>query len=147
MMSIPKESLEKLLYLRREMDRIFREFFDPERPEAFSSGGRLDISVDVYESEGEIIIEAELPGIDRDSVRLSVLRDVVVIEGTKHKENIADVSYHRVERSYGQFRRIVEIPKAGDTRNIKAEYKQGLLCIKMPKIVDRRGNQRIVPID
>lgn len=146
MAGIPKESLEKLIYLRREMDRIFREFFDPERPEALSSGGQLEIYLDVYESGEEIIIEIELPGVDRDSIELSVLRDMIVIEGTKQKETVKNVNFHCMERSFGKFRRIVEIPKAGDTRNMKADYNQGLLRVRMPKIADRRGCQRIVPI-
>jgi HSP20 family protein len=146
MASIPEESLEKLLYFRREIDRIFRDFFDPQRPEALSGGGHVEVALDVYETESEIIIEAELAGLKREHIELSVLHDIIVIEGVKQKDTPTSSSFHCMERAFGKFRRIVEIPKAGDTRNIKAEYEKGILTIRLPKIQDRRGHHRKVPI-
>jgi HSP20 family protein len=145
--SIPEESLEKLLYFRREMDRIFREFFDPSREEALSEGGNVDVLLDVFETEGEIIIEMELPGLSPDDLELSVLSDILIIEGNKPKSSAkGGVNYQCMERSFGKFRRIVEIPGAGDTRNIKGEYDRGLLRVRLPKIEERRGHRRKVPI-
>jgi HSP20 family protein len=146
MASIPEESLEKLLYFRREMDRIFRDFFDPQRLEALSRGGHVEVALDVFETEKEIIIEAELPGLTKDDVELSVLNDIIIIEGVKNKDSQEGVNHHRIERTFGKFRRIVEIPKAGDTRNINGQYDQGILRIRLPKISERRGRQRKVPI-
>lgn len=146
MASIPEESLEKLLYFRREIDRIFRDFFDPQRPEALSGGGHVEVALDVFETEGEIIIEVELPGLSREDMELSVLNDIIIIEGIKPKEAVKGVNYHRIERTFGKFRRIVEIPKAGDTRSITSEYNNGVLSVRLPKISERRGRQRKVPI-
>ena len=81
MASIPEESLEKLLYFRREMDRIFREFFDPSREEVLTEGGNVELPLDVFETEGEIIIEAELPGLSREDLELSVLFIAIVLIG------------------------------------------------------------------
>jgi HSP20 family protein len=146
--SIPEESLEKLLYFRREMDRIFREFFDPSREEALSEGGSVDVLLDVLETEGEIIIEAELPGLIREDLEISVLSDILIIEGKKLKISPPDsVNFQCMERSFGKFRRIVEIPGAGDTRNIQCKYDRGLLRVRLPKIKERRGHRRKVPID
>jgi HSP20 family protein len=145
--SIPEESLEKLLYFRREMDRIFREFFDPSREEALTDGGNVDIPLDVFETEDEIVIEMELPGLRPQDLELSVLSDILIIEGTKSKTaSLSDVNYQCMERSFGKFRRIVEIPGAGDTQKIKGEYDRGLLRVRLPKIEERRGHQRKVPI-
>jgi len=147
MASIPEESLEKLLYFRREIDRIFRDFFDPQRPEALSGGGHVEVSLDVVESESEIIIEVELPGLSREDMELSVLNDIIVIEGVKRKAAVEGVNFHRIERTFGKFRRIIEIPKAGDTRSITSKYQNGVLSVRLPKISERRGRQRKVPID
>ncbi len=147
MASIPEESLEKLLYFRREMDRIFREFFDPSREEALTEGGNVELPLDVFETEGEIIIEAELPGLSREDLELSVLSDILIIEGKKPKAaSQGGVNFQCLERSFGKFRRIVEIPGAGDTRNIKGEYDRGILRVRLPKIKERRGHRRKVPI-
>ncbi len=147
MASIPEESLEKLLYFRREMDRIFREFFDPSREEALSEGGNVEVPLDVFETEDEIIIEAELPGLSRGDLELSVLSDILIIEGNKPKAPFGQgVNYQCMERGFGKFRRIVEIPGAGDTQKIKGEYDRGLLRVRLPKIKERRGHRRRVPI-
>jgi HSP20 family protein len=147
MASIPEESLEKLLYFRREIDRIFREFFDPRRPEAVSGGGHVELALDVYETEDEIVIEAELPGSSREGIELSVLGDVIIIEGIKPKTSHGEgVTYQCMERTFGKFRRIVEIPRAGDTRNVRGEYDRGILRVRLPKIKERRGQRRNIPI-
>ena len=147
MSSIPEESLEKLLYFRREMNRIFREFFDPSREEALSEGGNVEVPLDVFETEAEIIIEAELPGLGPDDLELSVLSDILIIEGNKPKvSSPSGVNFQCMERAFGKFRRVVEIPGAGDTSNIKGEYDRGLLRVRLPKIKERRGQRRKVPI-
>lgn len=147
-MGIPEESVQRLMVLRQEIDRIFRDFFDPHRPEVIRDGGQLDFVMDVLENEEEIVIEAELPGVSRDSIELSVLRDIIIIEGNKGRqaEPMGDKQHQCMERRFGHFRRIVEIPGAGDTRHIKAEFDRGILRINLPKIQDRRGQRRRVEI-
>lgn len=148
MASIPKESLERLVFLRREMDRIFREFFDPQRSEAIENGGHLEVALDMFETPEEFVVEAELPGVKKNDIELSVLRDIIIIEGTKVKHNVTGkCNYHCMERNTGKFRRIVEIPGAGDTRSIRAEFDRGLLRLRLPKINDRRGSRCKVPIE
>jgi HSP20 family protein len=133
--SIPEESLEKLLYFRREMNRIFREFFDPSREEALTEGGNVEVPLDVFETEDEIIIEAELPGLSQDDLELSVLSDILIIEGKKPKTpSPGGVNYQCMERAFGKFRRIVEIPGAGDTGNIRGEYDRGLLRARFTSV-------------
>lgn len=147
MSSISEESLEKLLYFRREMDRIFREFFDPSREEALTEGGDVEVPLDVFETEREIVIEAELPGLSQEDLELSVLSDILIIEGNKPKASSGrGINYQCMERSFGKFRRIVEIPGTGDTQKIKGEYDRGLLRVCLPKIKERRGHRRKVPI-
>ncbi len=142
------ESLEKLVYFRREIDRIFNDFFSPQRKESLTGSGHVDVSVDVFETPKEIIIEAELAGMSADNIELSVLRDVIIIEGNRPQDKPgSQVNFHCMERSYGKFRRIVEIPRAGDTANIQGEYDRGVLRVRLPRIEDRRGQKRRVPIE
>lgn len=146
-MGIPEESLQRLVVLRREIDRIFRDFFDPDRPEVLSQGGQLDLVLDIFETDAEILIEVEVPGLTRDEIELSVLRDVLVIEGTKpRRAGNPEREHICMERSYGRFRRIIEIPGAGDTRSMQAHLAEGILRIRLPKIEDRRGMRRKVAI-
>lgn len=146
-MGIPEESLQRLVVLRREIDRIFRDFFDPDRPEVLTQGGPLDLVLDIFETDTEIFIEIELPGVTQDEIELSVLRDVLVIEGAKPRRHSDQGREHIcMERTYGRFRRIIEIPGAGDTRSIQAHLADGVLRIRLPKIEDRRGQRRKVAI-
>ncbi len=145
-MGITEESIERLLSLRRELDRIFRDFFDPSRPEAMEDG-QVDLTTDIFETVEEIVLEIELPGIQKQDLKLSVLRDVIIVEGKKPRPLQAKGIHHIcMERTSGHFRRIIELPGAGDTSNISAELKNGLLVIRMPKIEDRRGRHRTIPI-
>lgn len=146
-MGIPEESLQRLMVMRREIERIFRDFFDPERPEAIEDGGQIELLLDLYGTQAEIVIEVDLPGTTKEQIELSVLRDIIIIEGRKARKPAGRERRHLcMERTFGSFRRIVEIPGAGDTRNIQAEYDRGVLRIRLPKIQDRRGQRRRVPI-
>lgn len=146
-MPFSEESLQRLLWLRKEIDRIFRDFFDPQ-DEKQAASIAAHVVCDVFEREGEFIIEAELPGVSKEDLELSVLRDILIIEGKKAKtSDDKGLSYHCMERSFGAFRRIVEIPATGDTRNIRASFSDGLLRVRLPKIPDRRGQKRKVPIE
>jgi HSP20 family protein len=146
-MGIPEESLQRLLVLRREMERIFRDFLDPEQSDMARSSERPELPLDVYEVEGDIVIEVELPGVRREDIELSVLRDVLIIEGDKPRRRSENERQHIcMERSFGPIRRIIEIPIAGDTRHIRAELDNGVLRIRLPKIEERRGRRRKVEI-
>lgn len=148
MASIPKESIERLLFLRREMDRLFRDFFHSDSDEGAVVELAADIPVDVFETSEEIVIEVELPGLRREDLELSVLRDILIIEGRKPRpQPPADSRYLCMERSYGAFRRVVELPGAGDMQNLKARFHAGVLTVRLPRIRERRGQKRKVAIE
>jgi HSP20 family protein len=145
--SFPKESMDRVLYLRRELDRIFRDFFEHQKQQD-GGGFEADFSLDVFETPDNITVEAELPGLERDKIEVSVLRDVIIIEGKKPEvKPRGQARYLCMERSYGKFRRVIELPVAGDTRLIKAEYDRGILRVIMPKIRERRGERCRVKIE
>jgi HSP20 family protein len=147
-MGIPEESLKRLIGLRMELDRIFRELLQPWKAGEPGAAQAVPVVVDVFEAGGEIIVEADLPGVAREQIELTVLRDILILEGTKPAPAVEpDVRHQCVERVAGRFRRVVELPGAADTRNIHAQLERGVLRIRLPKIEERRGSRRKVPIE
>jgi len=142
MKPMPDETLEKLLYFRQEIDKIFQEFFDQKTGREGKEGGAFEIPVDIFERDDEFVIVAELPGIRREDFTLSALRDVLILEGTKAKDGTEGrASFLCAEREFGAFRRIVEVPAAGDMSRVEATFSEGVLTIRLPKIRERRGRK------
>jgi HSP20 family protein len=143
---IPRESLDRLVYFRREMEKILREFFEA-TGEEFAGEASSNILADVLETPDEIIIQAELPGFAKGDVSVEVMRNSVIITGHKRERaQRGKVSFIALERAYGTFRRVLDLPVAGDTRQISAAYAQGILTITIPKIKERRGQKRKVDV-
>lgn len=122
--------------LQREIDRLFDDFFRTEvRPvkEFFAP------DMDVYETDNEVVIEVEIPGIDRKDVKITVEENILKISGEKKVEREQKgKNYYYVERSTGKFERAIRLPDYVDVEKIKAEYKNGVLTIKVPKKEERK---------
>ncbi len=90
--------------------------------------------VDVGESKKEITVNAEIPGVDSKDIDVSIDGRLLTIRGEKKQEKEEkDSNYHRVERSYGSFRRTVSLPADVDEDKVEAKYKKGVLKIKLKK--------------
>ncbi|MBX6424589.1 MAG: Hsp20/alpha crystallin family protein [Variibacter sp.] len=117
--------------LQREIDRIFEEF-----ARGLPSLGSSDLMprMDVTESDGEIEITAELPGLEEKDVEITVSDNVLTVRGEKKAEaEEKKKDYRLVERSYGSFSRSVELPSGVDPDRIKATMTKGVLKITVPK--------------
>jgi HSP20 family protein len=91
-------------------------------------------SVDISESNEEFVIKAELPGVNKDDVKVAVEDGVVRIQGERKQEKEEkDKKYHRIERSYGSFLRTFTLPSNIDETKIQAQFKDGLLNVRLPK--------------
>jgi HSP20 family protein len=91
-------------------------------------------AVDIYETEAEIVVQAELPGMDRKDISLNLEKNVLTIRGDRQfKKETKEDNYHRIERSYGGFSRSFSIPTTVDEEKIRADYKDGVLKIALPK--------------
>jgi HSP20 family protein len=91
-------------------------------------------SVDIVEKENEILIKAELPGVETKDVAVTVDNNVLTIKGERRLEkDVKKESYHRVERAYGSFARTFSLPGTLDASEVHAEYKDGLLTLTLPK--------------
>lgn len=124
--------------LRRQMDRLFDSFM---APEPFFDGepllrlhGDWRPVVDLAETDGEIVVKAELPGMNEEDVSVTISGDHLVIKGKREaEEETKDKQFHRIERSYGTFERTLPVPVSVDQRGISAEYSKGILEIHLPK--------------
>jgi HSP20 family protein len=129
-----------LATLREEMGSLFDRFMrDPwglSPLEGFfpsNLGPRIDMS----ESDTEICLKAELPGVDPKDVDIQIEGDILTIRGEKHQEKTEKKrNYHWVERQYGAFHRSVPLPASADSNKVEAAYKDGVLTVTIQKNPD-----------
>jgi HSP20 family protein len=90
--------------------------------------------VDIYSTgEHELVIKAEVPGMNKDDIDITVEKFTLTIRGEKKaEETVKDDQFHRVERSYGAFERSFSLPPTVDANRVEAEYKDGVLTVKLP---------------
>jgi HSP20 family protein len=136
------------LTLQREMNRLFDDFFGGRALEPFSTFGQgwdaFSPQVDVVETDKEIRVSAELPGLNDKDVEVSLSHDMLTISGEKKQEKQErGRDYYRAERSYGSFRRSIPLPAEVDTNKVDAVFSKGVLTITLPKTAEAKGRKRI----
>jgi len=117
--------------LRREIDRLFEDTFG--RGDGMNS---WTPAVDVRETESELTLEVELPGIQPEDVDITAENGVLTLRGEKRserKEGDEGSRYHMVERSYGSFVRSFQLPPGLDDSKIEASYNDGILSVQIPR--------------
>jgi HSP20 family protein len=150
---VRREEMEPFGLLRHEVDRLFDDFthgfgrfLEPlrlirERTREFSP------VVDVTESDKEVKVNVELPGVDEKNIELSIQDGRLVIRGEKKEEKEEkEKGYYRTERTFGEFYRMISMPAGVDTEKVVAEYKKGLLSITIPKTEEARARVKKIPI-
>lgn len=101
--------------------------------------------IDLEETDREVLVRAELPGMNKDEFNVEVTSDQIILRGEKKKQcEEKDRDYHRVECSYGSFIRSIPLPCEVDSENAQAEYRNGVLEVHMPKI--ENGKRRKVEV-
>lgn len=145
--SSPKKGKDQNGRVESEMDEIAEPFFTAFGFESIQEEGFPVI--DVFESSDNIFIEAELPGIDRDRVKITVVDGMLIIEGEKvgDRDESGRVNYICIERNFGRFRRTIEMPRPADTSKVKALYENGILLITIPKVKEQRHRSRKIEIE
>jgi HSP20 family protein len=121
--------------LQERMNRMFDDSYrGTGRGEDWGLGGAWAPPVDIYEKDGNIVVKAELPGVDPKDVDVRVENNTLTIRGERKIDNeVKQESYHRVERAYGTFTRSFSLPSVLDQEKIKAEFKDGVLQVTLPK--------------
>jgi HSP20 family protein len=125
------------------MNRLFEDTLTRSRvPEEGLVPGGWSPSVDIYETDAEIILKAELPGVTRDKINLEIKDNVLILKGERSFEkDVKEENYHRIERGYGGFQRTFTLPTLVDRNKIKAKYKDGILEVSVPKGEPNRAKQ------
>lgn len=136
--------------LHDEVDRLFESFgHGPLRSIARADNGSTLMSprIDVKETDKEILISAELPGVDEKDVEVTFADNVLTIKGEKKTEKEEkDTNYHRVERSYGSFMRSISLPAAADEAKISATCKNGVLSVTVPKSAEAQAKAKRIEV-
>lgn len=121
--------------MHNRMNRIFDDFFAP----ALNTDAELAVqnwnpSADVYEEDTQYVIKAALPGIDKKDIHIDFENNTLVLKGerTEDKE-VKEENYYRKEMAYGKFQRSFALPEGVEADSIKADYKDGVLKITIPK--------------
>ena len=131
---IPWNRADDVVGLRREMNSLFDRFFDWRPFNAVPEGSVWRPSLDVSETPKEVLIRAELPGMDPKEIDISLSDNVLTVQGERKQEKEEkDENYHRVERSYGSFVRSFRLPAEVEPDKVNAAYKDGILTIKLKK--------------
>jgi HSP20 family protein len=143
------EPVRDLLGLRERMNRLFEESargLGRGQEEDWVMGAWAP-AVDIYEKGTDVVLKAELPGLDPKDVDIRIENNVLTLKGErKIEDEIKQEDYHRVERSYGGFTRSFTLPSTVDTTNVKADYKDGVLRITLPKREEAKPKQIQVDI-
>ncbi|MDO6354956.1 MULTISPECIES: Hsp20/alpha crystallin family protein [unclassified Caloramator] len=133
---IPFSPFNELERLRRDVDDVFKSFDLYERPR-----------VDVFEDEKEVKVVAEIPGISKDDIDITVYDDSVRITGeVKRSSELKEENIRRSERFYGKFTRTVPLPSEVKSDEARADYKDGVLTITIPKRFEAKSSGKKIKL-
>ncbi|PRP91155.1 Spore protein SP21 [Enhygromyxa salina] len=130
------------LTLQQEMNRIFENFLPPTR------SYEVVPAIDVNEDDGTITVSAELPGVKRDDVTISVRGDILEIKGEKREEKRHEgANVHALERTYGSFMRRLVLPCEVEGDQAEAKMDQGVLHLKLPKKTVEESGAKVIKVN
>jgi HSP20 family protein len=140
--------------LQREMNTLFDDFF---RAPAFEGGEfptfgseqfqNMTPRIDMSETDKELLLKVELPGMSEKDVDISINRDVLTISGEKKQEKEqTEKGWYRMERQYGSFSRSIPLPYEVESEKVEALYKNGVLSIKLPKSAVQQRATKTIPV-
>jgi HSP20 family protein len=145
------QSEDVFLQLRRDVDRLFDSFwrgFDSPSFGGFEeASGRLRPRTDIAETNKEVEVKIELPGIDEKDVDITLSQGVLTIKGEKkseHEEKGGD--FYLAERSFGAFQRSIQLPNGVDIDKVSAEFAKGVLTVRMPKLPEAQSTVKKIEV-
>lgn len=148
-----QRSTDPLAAMRAEFDRVFDSFLGRgfgRLPATFTGRGGAALiapSIDIRETETELVVEAELPGLDEKDVTVTLANGVLTLKGEKKSERKEDKDdYHLTERSYGSFQRSFDVADTVDPENVAATFEKGVLTVRMGKRAKQSTTEKRIPI-
>lgn len=141
-MSITRwDPFQNLATLQDQVNRLFENPLAGRRAES-SNLTAWAPAVDIYETENELVIKADLPDINEKDLDVRVENNMLTIRGErKFEQKVNEDNYLRIERTYGSFGRSFSLPTTVDTESIQAEYKNGALTVELPKRAESKPRQ------
>jgi len=137
----------ELVSLRERMNRVFDDsLFRPDRREDPLAMGTWSPDLDMFEKDDQVVIKAELPGLEKKDISLDLTNGVLTLKGErKHENEVKEENYYRREMSCGKFIRSFSLPGDVDADKIKAEFQNGLLTVEVPKPEEHKPKQ--IPVN
>lgn len=134
--------MRELASMQERMNRIWGNVYDRGREDVSGHGAWLP-PVDIYEStEKEIVLKAELPGLKREDIDLTVENNTLTIQGERRPDEAAEqVQFHRRERVFGACSRSFVLPNTVDAGRVKAEFRDGVLTVRLPRREEAKPRQ------
>ena len=131
-------------HMRRMMNQVMNSYNDMDNETSVSWSPRIDVS----ENDNKFEVSAELPGMERDDIKIEVQNNILTISGEKNsqREEEKDDTY-LCERAYGRFSRSFELPALVNSDSIKATYKNGVLTLSLPKVEAAKPKQIEVNVE
>ena len=128
---------------RKLINHMFdNSFYPAHKDDEESSIWNWKPVVDIYDNDNNIVIKAELPGVAKQDIVVDVKGRFLTLKGERSSENeVKEDKYHRKERAYGKFKRVFTLPAEVDPDKIKADYKDGVLKIDIPKPEKQKPKQ------
>jgi HSP20 family protein len=141
-MSITRwDPFQNLATLQDQVNRLFEAPITARRTES-SNLTAWAPAVDIYETENELVVKADLPEIDEKDLDVRVENNMLTIRGErKFEQKVEEDNYLRIERTYGSFSRSFSLPTTVNTEGIHAEYKNGVLTVQLPKRAEAKPRQ------
>jgi HSP20 family protein len=122
-----------LMSIQNELNRLFGRTYGGAEEQG-STGAAWLPPLDIYETKDRFVVNVELPGVDPDSVEVSVEDSALMVRGERpFYRDVAEEAFHRVERRYGPFVRTLSLPQMADANAIEASFDRGVLTIEVPK--------------
>ena len=119
-----------LMSIQGELNRLFGRTY---AGDGGTNVGAWAPAMDIYETQEQFVVHVELPGVEPDSVDVSVEDSILTLRGERSFYNeVNEDSFHRVERRYGAFSRSFSLPQTVDSNRVSAEYKNGVLTVRLP---------------
>jgi HSP20 family protein len=137
--------IKEVLDLRDDFDRFIDRFFSKDF-EIWE--GQREFNVDIYEDADNVVIKAEIPGVNKEDISVSLTEDTVTISGKKSEEKkVEKENYYRKEIRTGSFSRSFTLPCAVDKEKVKATYKNGILEIVLPKSEKEKAKEVKIEVE
>jgi HSP20 family protein len=144
---IPRDLPDLLMTYQQQLNELFDRIFKLEK-KGFPGEQEITPPVDCYETADQLIVEIELPGFNREDLKLGLIREVLIVEGVKREEEKKEsVNFICLERTFGRFFRTVEIPPMVDFSGAKAWFSRGVLQVSFPKLAEAGPIIKDIPIE